>query len=72
MIDVNEIRDPEIALHDPASVNGVYTIYCDETNNIRRLHVRSDGLNVREPQCFVLGGVAHTATSTIRFPVIRR
>lgn len=63
MIDVNEIRDREIALHDLASVNGVYTIYCDETNNIRRLHVRSDGLNVREPQCFVLGGVAHTGTS---------
>ncbi|WP_312808430.1 DUF3800 domain-containing protein [Agrobacterium cavarae] len=36
-----------------------YTIYYDETNNIRRLHVTPDGLNVREPKCFVLGGIAH-------------
>jgi hypothetical protein len=56
---VNDIRDPEILLHDLSNVDAVYTIYHDQTNNIRRLHVRSDGLNVREPQCFVLGGVAH-------------
>ncbi len=59
MIDVNEIRDCEIALHELANADVAYTIYHDETNNIRRLHVRSDGLNVREPKCFVLGGVAH-------------
>lgn len=59
MIDVNHIRDREIALHDLSSADAVYTIYHDETNNIRRLHVRSNGLNVQEPQCFVLGGVAH-------------
>ncbi len=40
-------------------VNEVYTIYYDETNNIRRLHVTADGLNVKEPKCFVLGGIAH-------------
>jgi len=59
LIDVNDIRDHEILLHDLISADATYTIYHDETNNIRRLHVRSDGLNVREPQCFVLGGVAH-------------
>lgn len=59
MIDVNDVRDREIALHSLSSADAAYTIYHDETNNIRRLHVRSDGLNVREPQCFVLGGVAH-------------
>lgn len=59
MIDVNWIRDREIALHGLVNADAAYTIYYDETNNIRRLHVRSDGLNVREPQCFVVGGVAH-------------
>lgn len=59
LIDVNEIRDREIALHGLANADVAYTIYHDETNNIRRLHVRSDGLNVREPKCFVLGGIAH-------------
>lgn len=59
LIDVNEIRDREITLHGLVNANVAYTIYHDETNNIRRLRVRSDGLNVREPKCFVLGGVAH-------------
>ena len=59
MIDVNEIRDREIELHGLVNANVAYTIYHDETNNIRRLHLRLDGLNVREPKCFVLGGVAH-------------
>lgn len=59
MIDVNLIRDREIALHGLTGADDAFTIYYDETNNIRRLHVRSDGLNVREPQCFVVGGVAH-------------
>ncbi len=59
MIDVNHMRDREIAFHKLANADAAYTIYYDETNNIRRLHVRSDGLNVRRPQCFVLGGVAH-------------
>jgi hypothetical protein len=49
MIDVNHIRDPDIALHELTRANECYTIYYDETNNIRRLHVRADGLNVGEP-----------------------
>jgi hypothetical protein len=59
MIDVNEIRDPVIAINGLHKANDVYTIYYDETNNIRRLHVTPSGLNVREPECFVLGGIAH-------------
>ncbi|MCP1908960.1 hypothetical protein J2R96_001440 [Bradyrhizobium elkanii] len=59
MIDVNFVRDLEIALHGLNKLDEVYTIYYDETNNIRRLHVRADGLNVREPKCFVIGGIAH-------------
>lgn len=58
-IDVNEWRDPAIALNRLVKADGIYTFYYDETNNIRRLHVTAEGLNVREPMCFVLGGVAH-------------
>lgn len=59
MIDVNQIRDPDIALHGLTKVDEPYTIYYDETNNIRRLHVRADGLNVGETKCFVIAGIAH-------------
>ena len=59
MIDVNLIRDREIALHGLSKADDAYTIYYDETNNIRRLHVRPDGLNVREPKSFVIAGIAH-------------
>lgn len=59
LTDVNELRDPMIALHGLEKADEAYTIYYDETNNIRRLHVRADGLNEREPKCFVIAGVAH-------------
>lgn len=59
MIDVNLIRDPDIALHGLIKADDVYTIYYDETNNIRRLHVRADGLNVSEPKYFVIAGIAY-------------
>lgn len=59
MIDVNEIRKREIALHGLTGTDKPYTLYYDETNNDRRLHIRPDGLNVREPGCFVVGGIAH-------------
>ena len=59
MIDVNQIRDPDIALHGLTRADEPYTIYYDETNNIRRLHVRTDDLNVGEPKCFVIAGIAH-------------
>lgn len=62
MIDVNEMRDPAIQLHGLTKVDEPYTFYYDETNNIRRLLITPNGLNVRNPQCFVLGGVAHTGT----------
>ncbi len=58
-VDVNEMRDKAIALHGLAGADHAYVMYYDETNNIRRLYVRPDGLNAPEPQCFVVGGVAH-------------
>lgn len=59
MIDVNLIRDSDIALHGLTKADEAYTIYYDETNNIRRLHVRADGLNVSEPKYFVIAGIAY-------------
>lgn len=57
-IDVNELRDPAIALHQLRGVDDAYAFYYDETNNDRRLHVTEEGFNVPNPGCFVLGGVA--------------
>lgn len=59
VIDANWMRDRQILQWGLSRANLVYTIYYDETNNIRRLHVRSDGLNIAEPKCFVIGGIAH-------------
>ena len=58
MIDVNDIRDREIALHDLSSADAAYTIYHDETNNIRKFLLTDDGTNVAEHKNFVLGGIA--------------
>ena len=63
MIDVNEMREADIQLHGLQRANERYTLYYDETNNIRKLHIRPEGLNIRQPKCFVLGGVVHTGTT---------
>ena len=63
MIDVNEIRDLVISLHGLDHADEIYTIYYDETNNIRRLLVTPNGLNVQEPRCYVLGGIAHKGST---------
>lgn len=59
MIDVNQLRGPVLAMNELPNVDVAYTLHYDETNNIRRLRLTSDGLNVRAPRCFVLGGIAH-------------
>ncbi|MDP3115955.1 MAG: DUF3800 domain-containing protein [Phenylobacterium sp.] len=59
MIDVDERRETIIDAHGLENVGHPFTIHYDETNNIRRLRLTPGGLNVREPRCFVLGGVAH-------------
>lgn len=58
-IDVNKHRNAELALHGLLKADDVYTLYYDETNNHRLLRIGPAGLNVREPRCFVLGGIAH-------------
>ena len=39
MVDVNEIRTPQIELFDLIGADDTYTFYHDETNNIRKLHI---------------------------------
>lgn len=59
MIDVNEMRNPILTAYHLPNVDEPYTFYYDETNNIRKLHLTSAGLNIRRPECFVLGGIVH-------------
>jgi hypothetical protein len=59
MIDVDEIRNPQIQMFGLTGADTVYTFYHDETNNIRKLHIDEQGLNVPELKTFVLGGVVH-------------
>ena len=59
MIDVNEMRDSILAAYDLPNVDERYTFYYDETNNVRKLHLTSAGMNIRRPDCFVLGGIVH-------------
>jgi Protein of unknown function (DUF3800) len=58
MIDVNEMREAIIALHGLTGCDLPYLFNYDETNNVRRLIVTPSGLNVGEPEPFVLGGIA--------------
>lgn len=57
MLDVNEMRNSIIAPYGLSNVDGAYTFYYDETNNVRKLHLTSGGMNIRRPDCFLLGGV---------------
>ena len=59
MIDVDEVRDPQIQMFGLTGADNSYTFYHDETNNIRKLHIDQQGLNVAELKTFVLGGVVH-------------
>src|SRR3546814_10688979 len=60
MFDVNPMRDAILAAYDLPNVDGAYTFYYDETNNVRKLHLTPDGMNIRRPDCFVLGGIVHS------------
>ena len=59
LIDIDEMRDPFIRMHNLTKADEEYVFYHDETNNIKKLRVGSEGFNVAEPSIFVLGGVVH-------------
>lgn len=55
-IDVSFLRTTELAFME--NIHKRYTLYYDETNNIRRLTLTESGLNHDALDCFVLGGIA--------------
>ncbi|WP_322003830.1 DUF3800 domain-containing protein [Paraburkholderia tropica] len=55
-IDVKHLRPSWLELMP--NIHKQYTIYYDETNNIRRLALTDTGLNHEALDCFVLGGIA--------------
>jgi hypothetical protein len=55
-IDVSRFRP--VGLDFIPNIHKRYTLYYDETNNIRRLELTDKGLNHEALDCFVLGGVA--------------
>lgn len=59
MPDIDELREMQIRLHGLTKADCIYTFYYDETNNIRKLHVGAQGLNVGTLKVFVLGGIVH-------------
>lgn len=72
MIDVNPMRDAILEAFPMHNVDGAYCFYYDETNNVRKLHLTPDGMNIRRPDCFVLGGIVHDgAPRPIDLPELR-
>lgn len=59
MVDIDEFRESQIRLYGLGNIDRSYTFYHDETNNDRKLHVGTRGLNVAELKVFVLGGIVH-------------
>ena len=58
-IEIDDMREREIALHGLQKADAEYTFYYDETNNVRRFHFDERGFNVAELKVFVLGGIVH-------------
>ena len=58
-MDIDEFRNSQMRLYGLIKADKSYTFYHDETNNIRKLFIGSQGLNVAELKVFVLGGVVH-------------
>lgn len=56
VLDVNKVRAGEV--ETLPGVDRSFTIFYDETNNIRKLYLTEDGFNVGKHENFVLGGVA--------------
>lgn len=55
----DKIRNMIIEMHGLSNVDKNYTIYYDESNNDRLIRLTDSGLNIANPGCFALGGIAH-------------
>lgn len=60
--DINLIRDDCIKLMPNADLDSTFTFYYDETNNIRKFHVKEGDFNSSFQSNFVLGGVVYDKT----------
>lgn len=61
-MDIDEIRDAHIGMYGLSKADQPYTFYHDETNNIKKLRLNAQGLNIAEPGIFALGGIVHSGT----------
>ena len=59
IIDVNEFRDMTRQLIPTIELDSPFTFFYDETNNIRKFHVKEDGFNSPFQSNFVLGGLVY-------------
>ncbi len=62
-MDVNELRETLIQHNGLQNTDEVYTLYYDETNNIRRLYLKDSRFNVNKADNFVLAGILHKGLS---------
>ncbi|RUA05640.1 MAG: hypothetical protein DSY43_04195 [Gammaproteobacteria bacterium] len=59
MIDIGETRRFTKLMAPEANFDEKYTFYYDETNNIRKFHIKDYDFNAAFTENFVLGGVVH-------------
>lgn len=58
-MDVDRLRNDLIEFNDLQNTEDTYKFYYDETNNIRKLYLTDNGLNVTQSDNFVLAGILH-------------
>src|SRR5260370_21761308 len=58
LVDIDEFRESQIRMYGLTKADKSYTFYHDETNNIRKLHVGAQGLNVAELKVLQFSGTA--------------
>jgi hypothetical protein len=59
LIDLDKMRKQLVQFNGLTGTETLATLYYDETNNIRKLHISERGLNVANLNVFVLGGIVH-------------
>ena len=58
-MDPAELNEWVARMFNLRGINEEYVFYYDESNNIRRFRIVSNGFNIPDPGCFVLAGVGH-------------
>jgi len=70
IFDISEIRKYTKMLAPTADFDGAYTFYYDETNNIRKFHIREFDFNSAFTKNFVPGGLVHEGPAPNVQPLI--